>query len=93
MRAALIIAMLAAPVAAQDQQCRPLAMFIERLAEAYGESPVILLTNGTGNILTVWTNPETQTWTITETRPDSMTCLRSSGTGIATVAASAPPNI
>ena len=93
MRAALFLALLASPVAAQAPQCHPLPVVIEQLADLKGETPAILLTTETGNTVAIWANGSTTTWTLTVTAPDGNTCLLGWGVGIQTIAASAPPNI
>lgn len=87
------LALLASPVVAQERPCRPQAMVIEWLADSHGESPAVRLTTEAGNVVVIWSNAQTSTWTLTVTSPDGMTCLLGWGTGIQTIAANLPPNI
>jgi len=80
-------------IAQSPTPCFPLVEVIQWLADSYGESPSVQLITDTENIIVVWINTETSTWTLTVTRPDTTTCLLSSGSGITTLAASLPPNI
>ena len=86
----LALALLATPAAAQT--CLPLPAVIETLTDQWGEAPVGQGLSTGGAIVTVWTNPETGTWTITVTRPDGATCLIGAGTDFATLAPVRPPN-
>ncbi len=91
--AALLAASAAAPAAAQTPLCAPLPVMIARLADGWGEQPVMRLTTRQGEHLTVWTNASSGSWTITATRVDGVTCIIVAGTGVETMAASLPPNI
>jgi len=66
---------------------------IEWLADSHGESPAVRLTTEAGNVVVIWSNAQTSTWTLTVTSPDGMTCLLGWGVGIQTIAANLPPNI
>jgi hypothetical protein len=76
--AAIILAMMAFPVLAQ-QNCAERAVVIQRLTEAYGEGQL-----GAGlqqnTIVEVWVSDETGTWSALQTRPDGTSCIVASGT-------------
>jgi len=90
-RAALIALL---PVAAAAQTpCLPLPTVIEGLADAAGEAPAVRGLTPQGNIVTLWSNPITGTWTLTVTAPDGRTCLIGAGIALETIAANLPPNL
>jgi len=88
--AAVALAILATPAAAQV--CLPLPVVIEGLADAVGEMPAARGLTPDGNIVTLWANPITGTWTLTVTCPDGRTCLLGAGIALETIAARLPPN-
>lgn len=76
--AALLITAL--PAVAQ-QQCGPLPVIQEHLANGYGERLVMSAEMDDGSILQIYLNDQTQTWTAIITN-GQIGCLRASGTGI-----------
>jgi hypothetical protein len=76
-----------APVAAQqDAQCADRGRVIMHLAENYGEGLTGYGLMGDGvNIIEVYTNAETGTWTIVYTSASGMSCLVADGEGWTTV--------
>jgi len=89
---AAILALIAAPVAAQNVPCLPLPAAAEAMA-AMGEALAVRAALRDGGTVAIWVNAETETWTLTVTSPDGRTCLIGNGVGIETIAARLPPNI
>ncbi|MGR3484493.1 MAG: hypothetical protein ACU0BF_04055 [Paracoccaceae bacterium] len=59
--------------------CAPHAAVMAHLAERYGEARRSLGLTANAQILEVYANDETGSWTITVTRPGGPTCLIASG--------------
>ena len=66
-------------VSAQNQNCAPRAMVLERLTGVYGETRQSIGVTSNGSVIETFANTETGTWTITITSPDAETCLAASG--------------
>lgn len=77
MRLALLLALL--PCVATAQNCGPDTAVIATLADKFGESVQMTGLAGNGMMLRLMGNPETGTWTVIETTPLMLTCLRASG--------------
>lgn len=66
-------------LAAVVATCQPQAIQYEVIREQFGESRVAAyITNG--GALEVWSSPR-GTWTMTQTRPDGLTCIVATGRG------------
>ena len=60
------------------------------LSSKYGETPRAMGVSGDVAIMTLWANDATGSWTITETSPAGVMCIRAYGTGFDAVAAVVP---
>lgn len=78
-RPALLLALLAAPLAAEARTCGPHAAIVERLAQGWGESRQSIGLGADNAVVEVFASAETGTWTITVTAPGGPTCLVASG--------------
>lgn len=78
--AAAALLLTALPAVSQEQ-CGPLHMIQQQLADGYGERLVVEAAMQDGSILQVYLNDQTQTWTALVTN-GQIGCLRASGTGI-----------
>jgi len=78
MRTALVAALCAGPVAAQ--QCAPRSDFEVELADRFGEIRQTAALGSVGQLIEVWVNLETRTWTATLTDQNGLTCIVSYGT-------------
>lgn len=89
-RLAAVLALMAAPVAAQTN-CAPHAAVVERLATGYGEyrQSIGLATDDT--VVEMYASLETGTWSIVVTRHDGIACLVASGRGYEPTNELAPP--
>jgi hypothetical protein len=67
------------PAYAQER-CLPTEQGYSLLTEQYKEQRLFIGNTGTA-LIEVWVNPETETWSLVETRPDGISCLAASGTG------------
>ena len=79
-RLAAVLALLAAPVAAQTN-CAPHADIVERLAAGYGEYRQAIGLAANNTVMEVYASLETRTWTIVVTKPDGIACLVAAGRG------------
>ena len=89
MRSVILAAAVAAmPIAAQSQQatCAERGIVVIGLAERYGESATGygLMADGI-NMVELYVNQETGTWTILYTSPSGLTCLLVSGEAWASI--------
>ena len=67
---------------AQSQPvCVPPPVLAARLASQYGEAITAEGVDGNGNLLQVFTAPDTGSWTIAVTLPGGTSCVVSSGEG------------
>lgn len=81
-----VLALCVAPDAAlgQAHRCVPYADIAKHLKDAYGEVPAITGIMGAGEVLVIFVNPRTRSWTL-GTRPanaPSLLCPRGSGTDL-----------
>lgn len=90
-RAAILAALVATPVAAQTVNCAPHNVVAQRLAERWGETRQGIGLAADNTVLEVWASPETGTWTITVTRPGGPTCLVASGEAWQALSEALPP--
>jgi hypothetical protein len=80
MTAALLAGVLiAAPAAAQNQNCAAHGDVVARLADGYGESRQSIALGANNTVVEVFASEETGTWTITVTTPGGPTCLVAAG--------------
>ena len=73
-------ALLAAQSAqAQQRNCAPHAVVLERLADGYGESRQSIALGSNNTVVETFANTDSGTWTITVTQPGGLTCLVAHG--------------
>ena len=90
-KAAVALALIATPVTGQQGQgCAPREVMVERLASVYGESVNSIALQGE-QLLEVFSNSVTGTFTILITTAHGMTCMISSGGSFEQRAEVAPP--
>jgi hypothetical protein len=77
--AAAICAAALTPAAAQTSNCAERDMVVERLAGTYGESRQSIGLAANNQVMEVFANLESGSWTVTVTLPSGMTCLIASG--------------
>lgn len=80
--AALLL--LAAAEPAEEAICFPTVELAERLSERYGEKPFLALLNSDGNVVRIYANRATGTWSMTFTVPKApaTSCLGGAGKGL-----------
>jgi hypothetical protein len=59
--------------------CGERTIIVDRLAAKFDEQRASLMIDHQGNLVKVFANPETGTWTLLITRPGGSTCVVSSG--------------
>lgn len=74
-QAAIALLLTATAATAQNNECGPRDVVIERLASKYGETRHSIGIGGRGVVMETFANAETGTWTITVTTPNGLTCL------------------
>jgi hypothetical protein len=82
--------LLAAHAAHAAPQCAPREQVLPVLQQKYGETRHGIGLAGTSQVMEIFSNPETGTWTITATMPDGVMCLVASGDHFETVAENLP---
>jgi hypothetical protein len=84
-RFAVLLALLALPAHAQQQQCGPRDKMIAQLAEKYGETQRTMGYVGPPpaitSVMETYANEDTGTWTILLAKPDGTACMIASGGG------------
>ena len=65
---------------AQQPPCMPYEAFSAVLEERFQESSHSAGLATSGSVVTVWTSPNGDTWSLTSTTPDKTTCLIGAGT-------------
>lgn len=80
--AIIACALFAAPVSAQ-QQCAGTADVYAMLTVEFGESRTWIGQHESGNLLELWGNPDSGTWTLLGSQ-GGMTCMLSNGVGYST---------
>ena len=79
-------------VATAQPQCAPHDVVLISLAERFGESrQAMALVEPSGNVMEVWANLETGTWTLTATSPGGPTCFVAGGQAYQAIAEALPP--
>jgi hypothetical protein len=76
---------LAAQIARAEPQCGPREMVLQSLADRYSETRRSLGLAGPTQMMELFANDATGTWTITLTMPDGVTCMVASGQGFQTL--------
>ncbi len=67
------------PVVAQQPACLPHQEAIERLAKAYGESPIVMALTNRNALLEVIATEDGATWTILITNTSGLSCVVAAG--------------
>jgi hypothetical protein len=78
-RAIIIGALFASPALAQSRNCAERERVIERLGGTFGESRQSIGLAANNQVMEVFANLESGSWTVTVTLPSGMTCLIASG--------------
>ena len=76
--------------AAQNRNCAPREMVLDRLAEGYGETRQSMGLGANNAVIEVFASDETGSWSITVTQPNGLTCLVASGQGYEEVTEALP---
>ncbi|MCX7567228.1 hypothetical protein OS189_12825 [Sulfitobacter sp. F26169L] len=84
--AALYIATTTSVAAQAPRKCGPRAVFVDRLAQGYGETRQSVGIAVNNAMVEVFASAETGSWTILFTTPEGVTCLVASGQSFETVA-------
>ncbi|ADK73432.1 hypothetical protein RDJLphi1_gp31 [Roseobacter phage RDJL Phi 1] len=79
MMMACALALIGAPVMAQNRNCAPRDAVVERLQSKYAEAVHARGLAANGTMLEVWGSNESGSWTVTITTPQGLTCLVASG--------------
>lgn len=87
---AWILATQHAAAQAQGPQCGPRAEVLQALGNTYGEARRAIGIAGQNNVMEMFSNPDTGTWTVTATNPNGLTCLIASGSSFEAVDEPAP---
>jgi hypothetical protein len=67
------------PGAAARMPCHDYQKIVETLDKRYGESPVSLGLQTNGNVLQVFSSPESGSWTILSVAPSGIGCIVAAG--------------
>lgn len=85
-----LMALAAQQLHAEQRNCAPREVVLDRLSEKYGESRRGIGLVQQGSVMEVFASDDTGTWTITVTLPNGMTCLVASGQSYETLAEATP---
>ncbi len=85
-----LMVLAAEKVSAQQGNCAPREMVVQRLAEGYGETRQSIGLGANNAVVEVFAS-DTGSWTITVTFPNGSTCLVASGQAFETLAEALPP--
>lgn len=77
--AALVAVGIATPMWGQEVPCNSREKAIQTLYEGYGETIQSQSLNSVGNVVEIWANTKTGTWSLIITLPDGRACLAMSG--------------
>jgi hypothetical protein len=77
--AVLALAATAIPATAQSRNCAERERVVERLSGTYGESRQSIGLAANNQVMEVFANLESGSWTVTVTLPTGLTCLIASG--------------
>ena len=75
------------------QGCASRDVIVRTLEEEFGEAAIwqgLTQSNGRSAVTELWVNPQSQTWTVTQSTPDGQTCMATSGTGYNEMSFAAP---
>lgn len=82
--------LLAAQAGFAASPCNPRADVLAHLASKYGETRRAIGLASANQVMEIFANAESGTWTITVTQPDGVTCLVASGQSFEALAESLP---
>lgn len=85
-----LAALATCPASAQQRNCAPHDVVVERLADGYGESRQSMGIAANNAVVEVFASATTGTWTITVTQAGGPTCLVASGEGFQHMADALP---
>lgn len=77
--AAALATLIATGAAAQQSNCGPALDLLAQLQGRYGEVAQARGLMGTGDLLFVFANPETGSWSVVTASPAGVACLRAAG--------------
>lgn len=83
--AILSLALLAAPAAAQEAPCGPYDRLTAMLGTKYMEAPQMRLQMPSGDVLEVWVNTGTASWTLIQRQTNGIACARAAGEGFSRI--------
>lgn len=79
---AFALSLIATPALGQSPFCAPSTTALsDKLAETFGEHLTAAGIDANGSMVSVFSNPESGSWTIAVTRPEGLACVVSSGEG------------
>ena len=79
MIAAALAILTATGAAAQQSNCGPALDLLQVLQDRYGEVAQSRGLMGSGDLLFIFANPETGSWSVVTASPSGIACLRASG--------------
>lgn len=79
MKALALVALVAASPASAQMQCGGYADAVAHLSSEYGESLAVRGMDGAGDVVEMFANPDTGTWTALIVRPDGTACMVAAG--------------
>ena len=80
--ASLALALISTPALGQQRICAPdVKALSAKLAEKFGEHLTGAGVDANGSMVSVFSNPESGSWTMAVTRPEGTSCVVSSGEG------------
>ncbi len=77
----IVVGGLSAAHGAEQAQCNKRDAVTNMLGKKYGEAPEAAGVATNGNLLVMFTNSKTGSWSMVETTPQGMSCLRAAGDG------------
>lgn len=78
LKLAPVLVLIGSPAFAQ-MQCGGFADTVAHLSTQYGESLAVQGLDGAGNVIAMFANPDTGTWTALIVYPDGTACMASAG--------------
>ncbi len=81
------------PVHAQNMQCGAHAEVIVGLADRYGENRRMSGLDGGGNVIEIFANTATGTWTALIVQPNGMACMVAAGENFDSTVSDLPPEL
>ena len=83
MRVLWVVLALAAPGAASAETCAPRQVMVAALTGKYAEGRIIAGLTGAGTVVEMWANLDSGSWSLIETRPDGLSCIKGAGSAAA----------